>query len=118
MESRVRKVWLYSAYLLFPLLLLEIVTGFGLIPETRGPVFQATGGLLDRGTSQDLHILLTAPLIIVFLTHALLSIKFRLPPTWQRRLRWPLLILGVLTGAALLILYLMIFTGGASPRGP
>ncbi|MBI4361912.1 MAG: hypothetical protein HY558_01925 [Euryarchaeota archaeon] len=113
MEERVRKIWLTSAYFLFPLLLLEIVTGFGLIPETRGYVFGATGGLLTRGVSQDLHILLTAPLIVVFLTHAMLSFKFRLPVAWQGRLQWPLLALGVLAGAVLLYLYLMIFLGSA-----
>lgn len=110
-----RRLWLLSAYILFPLLVLEIVTGFGLLPETRAILHRATGGLLDRGTSFDLHIGLTIPLTIVFLAHATLSIRYRMRPGHPRWWEGLLVATSVLLFATILFLFLKI---GGTPLGP
>ncbi|QKR01122.1 hypothetical protein GWK48_10645 [Metallosphaera tengchongensis] len=59
-----------TAYVLFALALLEGLTGFGAGPQTSTVVNEVTLGLLDRGTSLQLHLILIAPLSFFFIVHS------------------------------------------------
>lgn len=59
-----------TAYILLGLALLEGITGFGAGPQTSSFITPITLGLLNRGLSLQLHLLLIAPLVFVFILHS------------------------------------------------
>lgn len=102
-SRKIRALWRGCAYALFPLFLLEVLTGFGWFGGTADTIRAATAGLLDRGRSADLHIALMVPIALLFLVHSLLGLRFRL--RWQRRaVSWSLALLGALAFAGVLFL--------------
>ncbi len=59
-----------TAYFLLALALAEGFTGFGAGPQTSSIITAMTFGLLTRGTSLTLHLILIAPLDFFFILHA------------------------------------------------
>ena len=59
-----------TAWFLLTLALLEGVTGFGAGPQTSTFVSEITFGLLNRGNSSELHIVLIGPLTFFFILHS------------------------------------------------
>jgi uncharacterized membrane protein YtjA (UPF0391 family) len=60
-----------TALILFILALLEGITGFGAGPQTSTIINKLTFGLLTRGVSLELHLILIAPLSFFFILHSL-----------------------------------------------
>lgn len=59
-----------TAYVLFILAILEGITGFGAGPQTSTFITAMTLGLLNRGNSLELHLILIAPLVFFFILHS------------------------------------------------
>ncbi|AOL15415.1 hypothetical protein BFU36_00200 [Sulfolobus sp. A20] len=59
-----------TAYILFILAILEGITGFGAGPQTSTFITVMTLGLLNRGNSLELHLILIAPLAFFFILHS------------------------------------------------
>ena len=59
-----------TAWFLLALALIEGVTGFGAGPQTSTFVSEITLGLLNRGNSLNLHIVLIGPLTFFFILHS------------------------------------------------
>ncbi|WOE49826.1 hypothetical protein [Sulfuracidifex metallicus] len=59
-----------TAWFLLVLALFEGITGFGAGPQTSTTISDLTFGLLNRGNSLQLHILLIGPLIFFFVLHS------------------------------------------------
>ena len=60
-----------TALILLILALLEGITGFGAGPQTSSIINELTLGLLTRGLSLELHLILIAPLSFFFVLHSL-----------------------------------------------
>ncbi|ABW02305.1 hypothetical protein [Caldivirga maquilingensis] len=74
-----------TAWVLLALSLMEALTGFGAGPTTASIVYYATFGLLNRGLSLQLHIILIAPLAFFFILHIASGIGMALI---RRRITW------------------------------
>ena len=68
------KVSRFCAWALVLLILLYVLSGFGMTRS--GLIYKATGGLMDRGAALKIHTLLVIPMILAFLLHTLISIRF------------------------------------------
>ena len=60
----------FTAWFLLVLALLEGITGFGAGPQTSTIISEITFGLLNRGNSLQLHIILIGPLTFFFILHS------------------------------------------------
>lgn len=58
-----------TAWILLALAVLEALTGFGAGPSTSNLIYATSGGLLTRGLSLELHLLLITPTALFFLLH-------------------------------------------------
>jgi len=91
-------------WILLPLMIVFIVTGYGLTkPNT---IHSLTGGVLNYKTALYLHTLLDVPLLFLLAIHVIIEIKFSLM-RWgfknQKLLNLLILILGLI--CAILIIY-------------
>ncbi|WP_291999232.1 hypothetical protein [Caldivirga sp.] len=75
-----------TAWVLLALAVMEAITGFAAGPVSSNVIFKATGGLLTRGLSIQLHILLIDPLAFFFILHIASGIGLSLI---RRGIRWP-----------------------------
>ncbi|MFP3227016.1 MAG: hypothetical protein RXQ80_08895 [Sulfolobaceae archaeon] len=60
-----------TALILFILALVEGITGFGAGPQTSTIINKLTFGLLTKGVSLKLHLILIAPISFFFILHSL-----------------------------------------------
>ncbi|BCU69694.1 hypothetical protein [Stygiolobus caldivivus] len=97
----------FTAWFLLVLATLEGVTGFGAGPQTSTVISALTFGLLNRGNSLQLHIILIGPLTFFFILHSASGIGSMLLRRGVRN--WVIyeVVIPILTiGAYILALYL------------
>ena len=104
-NEQAKRITKVVAWLLVALMIVALVSGWGI---TRTEIiYQASRGLIDRGTANAIHRGIQIPIAAILLTHILINVRFKLlPERWRKRRAVNQILISVGIGLLALAIYM------------